>query len=372
MRKIYFFFEITKFLDVFFSIFVIVMRCFFSFIFLVVLISSCTFDEPFIDETIKDYRLLAVDTDGNDLVLYDVNEGRVVASDLYSSANEMVVDTEINNIQQFKHQIFLIKQESKTIEILTESNFKSVAEIDFSEEDTPPVKIVFHPGATSAYVMFENAKYIYLMDITDYSKVKKIDMPAAVSDIDVSGSMIYAACTEAKAVAIIDSRSQDITGYITVDEFPVYLAISADATKINILARKDLGNDGLTFYAYNLQNLKKLKKVQHLNPNIGINKNTGEFNSFNVSDLVVTKGGVIYFSVAGDYVLSLKEKVSYFSRKIKITDIEKVCYSYKYDELLYVSDFPELDFYFVNPKKGTVIGKMVSLPNMKSPFIFLN
>ena len=336
------------------------------------LFSSCSNDEKVIDSTIKDYKILGTNQSGKDLVLYDVNANKTISSSIYSDANGSMADAVISEIQYFKGMLYLIKKENKSIEIIDAESFKSKTTIDFSEETDVPQKIAFHPEATSAYLMFEKSDFIYLIDLTTSAKVKKIEMPAIVSDIEVSGRQIYVSCSEAKAVAVIDSRTQAVSGYIETLEYPVFLSISPDASRLNVVARAESGSDEMYFYVYDLISYAKLKENKHTNSNIGINPETGENDFFNVGDMSVSGEGGIFFPVAGEYVFSIREKAGYYSRKILLKDIEFTYYSYSFDELIYNTDIKKCTFLYADPEHGSIIGSEIEIPNLYYPFIFIN
>jgi len=209
---------------------------FFLSINLILLLLSCS-EEKLITEISPNKHILIATHDGTTAKLTRLTfpDGNIVGNDVFYQANgKTISNNKITQLSPYLQNIWVIIPDDFKLLVLDRSSFKLLAEFNFDEEKILPRKIVF-ANATEAYLIFENAKYVYLIDTYYYKIARKIELEDKPSDILAVGNQVYITLPLQNKLAILDTRTHKIENTIQIDNVPYLVQKNADGTKILVL-----------------------------------------------------------------------------------------------------------------------------------------
>lgn len=185
---------------------------------------SCTPEEDIIDSTYSEYRYFCIGTSGR---VFTVDPD---SPDTQIIEHQIPGAEDITQITAWRDNIVAISESTGSISFLSQIDLNQRHSIDLSRQAFYPQKIVFRPGATGAYCISDTAVKIAVIDLTDYTFSKFIDLPFPVSDIAISGSFLYAVAPKNKSLLVIDTR---------LDKNPVAVPVRTRGQVLTILASAD-------------------------------------------------------------------------------------------------------------------------------------
>ena len=269
------------------------------------------------------------------MFVYDVNSNKIAQEEVYQTANGKAIASMVTELYLFRDKIYMLEPVAQKIEVLDASDYKVLATWDFSEQGLSPIKIAFHPGATSAYVIGENSDQLYVIDLTVNEIAKTIQLPTPASDIETSGSQIYIAIPTKNIITIIDSRNLQIAAELQTAQSPELLAISSDASSLNVVCSGVYPEAGKPKINAMLQvfNLKTLAKIEDKTISIA-NKIAAK--DFYPTSIAVASNNNIYISTE-NYVLAIRASANYYSNYYSVKDVIQCIYSESFEQLIYTT-----------------------------------
>lgn len=193
-----------------------------------VLLVSCNVEERVIDNIEEKTPVFVLrESQPEQLGLVNLPSGNLVSEDIYFAKNNEKLPGPITNVVSYRDQLYIFIGASSRIVIVHPDTYKKIKDIDFTEDSLQPADICF-PNSTDAYITFSNKPVVYLLDITNNTIARKIDINGAATDIDCAGNQIFAVNPDKNTVSVIDSRTHKQEAVITTMPVPSYLGISFD------------------------------------------------------------------------------------------------------------------------------------------------
>lgn len=197
---------------------------------------SCSQEERIIDQSNPNWKTLIATSDAqNSLMLIEQPTGKILKQNVFLEANGEQLSSKIKKMTEFQKKIYLFLPDEYKIEILDKDSFKRLSTLDFSSNKRNPSGICF-ANATTAYISFGNDSTVDVLDITNFSIARTINVgrePVAISN---SGNQIFVANKQDNTVSVIDSRTNLVTHTIPVPNVPMFLDISPDGLRAIVIS----------------------------------------------------------------------------------------------------------------------------------------
>ncbi|OGU38975.1 MAG: hypothetical protein A2X61_00050 [Ignavibacteria bacterium GWB2_35_12] len=212
-------------------------------LYLIILITSfillsCREEERLIDNTKLTWNFLAAtDSDTPALMFIELPDGIIINNDIFLTANGEQLSGRVTKMVRFRGLIYMFIPSKYKIEVISDSNFKRVATIDFSSTGKEPTDICF-PNATDAYVAHGNDTTVSIVDIHDslFRVARSIKVGVHPVAIACSGNQIFVANQKSNTVSLIDSRTHQEEAVIQVHTAPSFIDVNNDGTKVVVLS----------------------------------------------------------------------------------------------------------------------------------------
>ncbi len=204
-------------------------------------VTGCKQDEKVIDNSNLTATLIVARQGESSKISLVTYSGEIITEDLFFNANGRVLDGKVSKIVPYMGNTYLFLPDNRKIVVVSTSDFKEIATIDFAESGLRPENICF-ANATSAYVVNENSPVVCLVDITNFKLARRIECSADCSDIACSGTQIFVAHEAGDIVSVIDSRTNKVESVIQVAPHPALLDVSYDGKEAIAIS---LGNGKL-------------------------------------------------------------------------------------------------------------------------------
>ncbi|MDR0926205.1 MAG: hypothetical protein LBO69_00375 [Ignavibacteria bacterium] len=195
---------------------------------LIVLLTSCSSDEPYIDNFTASLSFIVQMSDGT---LQRIAKDNSITQIELGDANI----GQISKIKKFRGKYYLISETKRKVFILTEKTYE-LAEVDYSEYGFTPADICF-PNATDAYVIDKNYGIVTIIDLTTNQLASiRITIDDAAGSIDGTGNQVYVTLPQMDVVSVIDTRTNTVVDNISVPNSPTYVAFTDDGTSAVVLS----------------------------------------------------------------------------------------------------------------------------------------
>lgn len=183
---------------------------------LVVLV-SCTPDEPTINSFNDEWRLVVTESGGVSTVV--MPSGNTGVSNVWSGPSG--VSFPVTFIATFRSELYLLHATMPWIIVLESQNLVALDTIDLGTSGIA-ADIAF-ANATTAYVSLPKSTSIGIVDLTVNQLVRTIDAGGTSSGIAAIGNQVCAALTDKNEVVVIDTRTNVIEARRPVGTAPVYV-----------------------------------------------------------------------------------------------------------------------------------------------------
>ncbi|HPO62565.1 MAG TPA: hypothetical protein PK762_05735 [Candidatus Kapabacteria bacterium] len=304
------------------------------------LLSLCLFalmlfscgDEKVIDSTKSLHSVLAASNESPYVLsLVNIPSNTIEYEDIISQFNSFQLDNPIENILVYRDEIFLFVPESFKIFVLDANSYRLKATIDFTLSNEKPISACF-PNATDCYIIHRNGSSVSLLDLTNYTIPRTIQVGKGTSSIAVSGNQIFITNKTDNTVSIVDSRTHTQEAVLNVPSKPAFVDISSDNKKVAIISLGDGKEDTTETKSASMVTIFDVESRNQLYQvpiSIGSYKAENQFpNCFSVSSVgygfIATQQALFRTDIKREGKISLVERGNF----------NRVLYDYKSDEIL--------------------------------------
>ena len=200
-------------------------------------ITSCipTIPAPPLEE--GDWQLLITTDEANSrLLLVSQPNNKIVNQNLFLNTDSMRgIAGRVGKVQTFRDYIFVLMPEARKIEVLSSTSYRRLATLNFATQNRIPSDIIF-PNATTGYIAFSNASVLGVLDITNFTVPRDIEVGRNPVALDVRGNQVYCAVQGDNVIAVIDSRTNSVTARIPVPASPQFVRLSPNASELIVVS----------------------------------------------------------------------------------------------------------------------------------------
>ncbi len=200
------------------------------------ILASCSGKEQLIDNYKDTWNFVATtDSVTPSLMLVQMPGDSVINGDVFLSANGEALSGKVQRIVEFQNLLYLFIPSKYIIVVISSTDFKRVATIDFSASGMEPSDICF-PNATTAFVAHGKDTSVSVVDITVFKVARTIKVGLNPVSITCSGNQIYVANRGDNTISILDSRDNSQKTVIPVSAAPSYVDMTSDGTKLIVIS----------------------------------------------------------------------------------------------------------------------------------------
>lgn len=204
-----------------------------------VILTSCSKDEKVINAPVIPWNsLTASDATPSVLAKIEQPSGTVVDGNIYSSSNNgRQLPGKVERIAENGDYIYLFMPSVYKIEVISNSNFKSIGVIDFTATGRKPAGICF-PNPTDAYITFSNDSTVDLLDTKYMTVARTLKTGKKPTSVSASGNQVFVTNSADNTVSVIDTRYPEngVSQTIPVATAPYYADNLKDGTYMLIVS----------------------------------------------------------------------------------------------------------------------------------------
>ncbi len=333
-------------------------------LFAIVLISSCSFNEPTIDSTTEHYRVFLFDNTDKTDYFYTVTDLENPEKYMISKSNGGKVSADISALRCFRDEVYMISPTSQKVLIYNSTDFKATGVIDCSSYGVSPKDIAFHAGATSAFIIGKNSTQVLVVNLEQKRVTSAITFPDTIGGIAVSGPSIFVTLTNLSKTAIIDNQTLKISASLDTPNYPEMISVSADGNKMFIVTPGTGSYESFApmesfCYIFNVADRTLINKVKlEVKPKVFAT-------AFRPKLMTVTSKNLVYFT-DGEFLVSLDVLKNYRLKKYTETGISTMRYSKEFDGLFITkSSTPGMEFIALKPSTGERLNTYKIYPESK-------
>jgi YVTN family beta-propeller protein len=188
-------------------------------------LASCSPDEPLINSFNDTYRVLFAAAEPG-LSVAQMPSTNIVDADLYRTLSGASQTTPYVRMVQYRDEIFCVKREGSTIDVLSQRADTLLRTIDCSPYGR--MTDICFVNATTAYATHPDSNVVSVIDLTVDRAVMSIKVGATPIGICSVGNQVCVANQADNTVTIIDSRTNTPTATLNVSAAPTYMGGDAE------------------------------------------------------------------------------------------------------------------------------------------------
>jgi len=197
---------------------------------------ACSPEEPIINSFNDTYRVLfAAAAPG--LAISHMPDGAVVDADVYRTLTGSSLTTPYLRMVQYRNEIFCVKGEGATIDVLSQRADTLLRTIDCAPYGR--VSDICFVNATTAYATHPDSNVVSVIDLTVRRAVASIAVGNRPVGICAVGNQVCVANQEDNTVTIIDSRTNTPTATLAVAAAPTYIGSDAERDQCVVVCLGD-------------------------------------------------------------------------------------------------------------------------------------
>ena len=191
-----------------------------------ILIASCSMEEKVVNVVEDDWKvMIAIDEASPSLQVRSMPENKIIINDIFKEKLGITLSKPVVRIREYRNNLYLFVPDEYKLYILKKIDFSKIAVLDFEADNAKPLDIAF-PNATDAYISFDNANFVTLLDITNFVIAKKVNTEQNPIGIACSGNQIYVANQMSSSVSVVDSRTKNQEAVIPLPSNPAFVSIT--------------------------------------------------------------------------------------------------------------------------------------------------
>jgi len=189
---------------------------------IVVVINACSPEEPIIDNSKREYRMLLVSATGI-LAVARMPEATIISENVLATALAVTDIPAVLAVKHYRDDVYVLLRDSAYIIVLDAGTLAFKSRIDLGVSG-PASDLVF-PNASSAYALHPTTNVLSVIDITVGTVVSTVPTGQGPLAGAVYGNSIGIVCQGSERLDVVDSRSSTVVASVPLPDAPAFIDV---------------------------------------------------------------------------------------------------------------------------------------------------